>query len=242
MKLMTAFQRVKQGLRRMSLRPTTRRVVRERLTYLSVDKLTRLERAIGDTKTVPGDLLEFGVALGGSGIILAHNTGPGRAFHGFDVFAMIPPPTSEKDDALSKARYETISSGRSEGIGGDEYYGYRTDLLSDVKEAFARNGVPVDHNQVFLHRGLFEEAWEPAGITRIALAHIDCDWYDPVTFCLEACADKLSAGGMIIIDDYNDYGGCRVAVDEFLARRPDFTMKQGSNPILCKRPALLVSC
>lgn len=234
---MNLLRQIKRRLRLLSLRSATRRVLRERLTYLSVDKLSRLERAIGDTKNVQGDLIEFGVALGGSGIILSQDTRPGRSFHGFDVFAMIPPPTSNKDDALSMARYEVIRSGQSEGIAGDDYYGYQTDLLSDVKEAFARNGVPVDGERVFLHRGLFEETWDSAGVARIALAHIDCDWYDPVTFCLDACADKLSNGGLFIIDDYNDYGGCRVAVDEFLARRQDFVMEPGSNPILRKRLA-----
>ena len=67
------------------LRRISRQVVQDRLTYLPVKKLQRLERAIRDTRAIPGDLLEFGVALGGSGIILAQDTQPGRRFHGFDV-------------------------------------------------------------------------------------------------------------------------------------------------------------
>lgn len=217
------------------LQPKTRRVVRDRLTYLPVEKLRRLERAILETKDVPGDLVEFGVALGGSGIMLAHDSRIGRHFHGFDVFGMIPPPTSEKDDEKSRIRYRVINSGDSEGIGGDEYYGYRPDLLSDVKASFARHGLPVEGTMIQLHKGLFEETWDGASIGSIALAHIDCDWYDPVAFCLRVCAEKLSDGGLIIIDDYNDYGGCRVAVNEFLSARPDFAIEHGMNPIVHKR-------
>lgn len=216
------------------LQPKTREVVRDRLTYLPVEKLRRLERAILETKDVPGDLVEFGVALGGSGIILAHDSRIGRHFHGFDVFGMIPPPSSEKDDDKSKARYRVIKSGASAGIAGDEYYGYRPDLLSDVKASFARHGVPVEGTIIQLHKGLFEETWDGASIDSIALAHIDCDWYDPVAFCLKVCSEKLSDGGLIIIDDYNDYGGCRTAVDEFLRARPDFAIEHGMNPILRK--------
>ena len=227
--------RLKRRLRLATLRPITRQVVGEKLTYLPFQKLQRLERAISETSKVPGDIVEFGVALAGSAIILAQGARSNRRFHGFDVFGMIPPPTSDKDDAKSKERFETIKSGQSSGIGGDLYYGYRSDLLSDVKAAFARHGPPVDGHLVHLHKGLFEETWDGSGITRIALAHIDCDWYDPVMFCLQACADKLSDGGLMIIDDYNDYGGCRTAVDEFLAQRTDFTLEAGLNPILRKR-------
>lgn len=216
------------------LQPIVRAVVRDKLTYLSPAKLKRLESAIARTKDVKGDLLEFGVALGGSGIILAHDTKAGREFHGFDVFGMIPPPTSNKDDSKSKERYAAIKAGQSEGIGGEEYYGYRTDLISDVKAAFSRHGVPVDGARVHLHQGLFEDTWDNAEVQAIAFAHIDCDWYDPVRFCLEACAAKLSVGGLLLIDDYNDYGGCRTAVDEFLAKRPEYGFEPGANPILVK--------
>ncbi len=219
------------------LHPKTRRVVRDRLTYLPVEKLRRLERSIRETKKVPGDLVEFGVALGGSGIILAQDCRSGRRFHGFDVFGMIPPPTSDKDDDKSRARYHVIKSGVSEGINGDDYYGYRQDLLSDVKASFARHGVPVDEDIIQLHKGLFEDTWDSTSVGAIALAHIDCDWYDPVAFCLKVCSEKLSDGGLIIIDDYNDYGGCRTAVVEFLSARPDFIIEPGVNPILRKRVA-----
>ena len=45
----------------------------------------------------------------------------GRRFHSFDVFGMIPPPTSEKDGPKSQARYAMIRAGRpgaGAGAGG----------------------------------------------------------------------------------------------------------------------------
>ncbi len=240
---MTLWARLR---RRMALRrlmalgrlgPVARAVLHDRLTYLSIEKLERIERALREVKAVSGAMVEFGVAMGGSGIILARHCGAGDRFLGFDVFAMIPPPASTKDDAKSKARYETIASGQSRGIGDDSYYGYRNDLLGDVKAAFARHGAPVDGRRVQLVKGLFEDSWADAAPDRIALVHIDCDWYDPVRFCLEAVADRLSSGGIIIIDDYHDYGGCRTAVDEFVAARPDYRMEAGANPFLRRQAA-----
>jgi asparagine synthase (glutamine-hydrolysing) len=194
-----------------------------------------MERVIRETEHLSGDILEFGVALGGSGILLARHARAGRRYIGFDVFGMIPAPTSEKDDAKAKQRYEVIKSGVSKGIGGDGYYGYREDLLSEVKQSFARHGVPVDGQRVVLHQGLFQETWPAADVERVSLAHIDCDWYDPVRYCLNASAEKLDEKGVIIIDDYNDYGGCRAAVEEFLGERKDFYLEAGPNPFLRKR-------
>jgi len=212
---------------RLRLDPIIRQVKNARLTYLSETKLAQLQNAISSLKAhqVPGDVVEFGVALGGSGIVLAHLMGSGRNFHGLDVFGMIPPPTSEKDDAKSKERYAIIKSGQSTGLGGDEYYGYKQNLLDEVKANFRAFGHPVDDQHVHLHPGLFEESWptvEPM-IQSITLAHIDCDWYEPVKFCLNAVAPKLPVNGRIIMDDYNDYGGCRTATDEFLRDSPNFS-------------------
>ena len=52
----------------------------------------------------------------------------------------------------------------------------------------------------------------------VALAHIDVDWYEPVMTCLERVFPNLVDGGSIILDDYHDWGGCRKATDEYLAR------------------------
>jgi O-methyltransferase len=220
------------------LSSTARQVRQERLTYLAPDKLRRLDRAVGEAlqATRQGDVVEFGLALGGSGVLLAQKARRrGRRFVGFDVFGMIPPPTSDKDDEKSKQRYEVIAAGKSEGLGGEVYYGYRTELYKEVCATFDRYGVPVDGQGVQLIQGLFQETWQSYSTDAVAFAHIDCDWYDPVKFCLEAVAEKLAPGGVMVLDDYNDYGGCRTAVDEFLAARPRYRLSEGLNPIIRRR-------
>ena len=119
-----------------------RRVKDAHLTYLNDKKLVRIEHAIEELARcgVQGCFVECGVALGGSGIMIASLMPEGRAFHGYDVFGMIPPPASEKDDEKSRARYETIRSGQSRGIGGDQYYGYIDNLYDRVVENFGRFG------------------------------------------------------------------------------------------------------
>lgn len=229
------IEKIFRQFRKLSLSPVTRAVVAQKLTYLELGKLKRMENAIAETRELQGDILEFGVALGGSAIMLAHATGKKRRFIGFDVFGMIPPPTSDKDDEHSKARYEVIRSGRSSGLGRNQYYGYKDNLFDEVKASFARNGVPVDGEQIVLLKGLFEETWPTVEVSQIALAHIDCDWYDPVQYCLNACADKICSGGIIITDDYYNYSGAHLAIDEFVAGRDDFVFEDGANPFLRRR-------
>jgi asparagine synthase (glutamine-hydrolysing) len=207
----------------------------DHLTYLSAAKLARIEGALRDIdrRGTEGAFLEFGVALGGSAIVIASAAArTGRRFVGFDVFGMIPPPTSDKDDAGSKERYQVIASGGAAGIQGDTYYGYRDDLYGEVVDAFARYGLSVDGQSVALVKGLFEETWPSVQIPSVAFCHIDCDWYDPVRFCLEQVSQKLSPQGVIILDDYHDWGGCRVATDEFVANHPQFRLNDGPNATL----------
>jgi O-methyltransferase len=216
----------------MRLSARARSVLAERLTYLTPERFLRIEGAARKTLHVPGDIVEFGVALGGSAIVLASHANSNKRFYGLDVFDMIPEPSSEKDDAKSKARYEIIKSGQSEGLGGAPYYGYRKDLLEDVKASFAKHGLAVDGDRIQLHKGLFHDTFPAIGVDEVALAHVDCDWYDPVAYCLAQLSNRMSSGGLIVIDDYNDYGGCRTAVDEFLRANPSFRFEPGPNPIL----------
>jgi asparagine synthase (glutamine-hydrolysing) len=210
-------------------------VLEERLTYLIPAKLRRLDRAQkAAMSAAQGDVLEFGIALGGSGVLLAQEARRNsRRFAGFDVFATIPPPTSEKDDEKSKERYARIASGTSVGIAGEPYYGYMTDLFERVSQTFQRHGTPVDGQNVQLVKGLFEDTWPRFETASVAFAHLDCDWYDPVKYCLEAVDQKMPVGGAIVLDDYNDYGGAKVATDEFLGARPGrYQMDPGPNVIL----------
>jgi predicted O-methyltransferase YrrM len=185
------------------------------LTYLSKKKLEKLSeicRKIQDFR-VHGMYVEAGCALGGSSILIASIKEPTRRLQVYDVFDMIPPP-SENDTEDVHHRYKVIKSGQSEGIGGNRYYGYQNDLYNTVKVNLEGFGIDLDRQNVTLIKGLVQETlWveEP-----IAFAHIDVDWYDPVKTCLERIFPLLSPGGVMVLDDYHSWGGCKRAVDEYL--------------------------
>jgi asparagine synthase (glutamine-hydrolysing) len=200
---------------------------------LEPDRLQVLERGCHEVneRRIPGDFVEAGVALGGTGIVMATHMGTKRRFHGYDVFGMIPPP-GERDDAKTHARYDSILSGRSEGIDGGTYYGYMADLYERVEANFADFGVPPG-DRVVLHKGLFEDTLHPTA--PVALAHVDSDWYDAVRTCLERLGPSVSRGGLIVIDDYYDYAGCRHAVDEFINSATHFRFEDAKANVLLRR-------
>ena len=229
------FEKTSSAFQLSLLSKTARAIRRENLTYLSVSKLRHLEKTLHDihNRGIAGDFLEFGVALGGSAILIARAAQvSGRTFTGFDIFGTIPPPTSDKDDVKSKERYRTIAEGKSQGLGGDPYYGYREDLYSDVVRTFSRYGLTVDTKGIALEKGLFQDTWPHWKTRPIAFVHIDCDWYEPVRYCLDVVRDLLVPGGAILLDDYHDYGGAQVATQEFLAEHYNFTFEDGANVVL----------
>lgn len=50
----------------------------------------------------------------------------------------------------------------------------------------------------------------------IALLRLDTDWYESTKCELEYLFPRLVDGGILIIDDYGHWEGCRRAVDEYL--------------------------
>lgn len=209
----------------MSAEGAIRRVRDEHLTYLDEDALRDLVARIAELEHAGrvGDILEAGCALGGSAIVLAAAKSAERNLLVYDVFGVIPPP-SEQDGEDVLDRYRVIASGCSTGIAGDVYYGYQSDLLSRVREAFGRHGLPIDEHRVELIQGSYEDTLHPP--RPVALAHLDCDWYDSVLTCLQRIEPLLVPGGVLVVDDYDTWSGARRAVDEYFAERDGFRFER----------------
>lgn len=216
------FTRMAHLVRRAAARlvhpPIVGRVRHAGLTFLDWAALGELHAAVRrcERAQIPGALIEAGCALGGSAIVMADAKRADRPLLVYDVFGMIPPP-SERDGQDVHSRYEVIRSGRATGPDGTQYYGYMPDLRGRVMAAFRETGRPVEDNAVTLIEGRFEDTLHPDG--PVALAHIDGDWYESVRVCLERITPHLSIGGRLVIDDYDDWSGCRTAVDEYFAGR-----------------------
>ncbi len=205
---------------------TMREVIGRRWTMINPAALVEMVHVVLELEQrgVEGAFVETGAALGGSAILLAALKDPGRELFVHDVFGLIPPPGDEDDQDVHD-RYSVIAAGDARGISGDEYYGYKEDLLETVRDNFARAGYPVEQNSVRLVQGLFQDTVHPSG--PIALAHLDGDWYESTKVPLERMLPHIVVGGLIMIDDYESWSGARKAVDEVMAGRDDFERIEG---------------
>lgn len=206
-----------------------RSIRKNHLTYLSYVRLASLRQAAEDARDVPGVVVECGVALGGSGILLATLLND-RPYHGYDTFEEFPPPGPD-DPAKAHRQYARLASGKAKGLGRNTYHGYLPNLVDRVSESFTSYGA-----EAHLHKGLFEDTLKPDW--PVALAHIDCDWYESVRLCFERITPRLSPGAQLIIDDYADYGGATKATDEYLATHPEVTvLRKAGHLVLRYSPA-----
>jgi len=204
------------------------RIKSKNLSYLSDRSLLDLSQAIIDIENqgIEGEFIEAGCALGGSAVLIARSKSKARAFSIYDTFEMIPPPTDKDGDDVHN-RYEIIKSGKSGGINGAQYYGYRSNLLDYVKTNLSSFGRPADEHNIQLIKGLFENTMHLD--KPIALAHVDCDWYESVMTSLNQIVPNLTVGGRIIMDDYYSWSGSRKATDDFFAdKKEKFTFESKS--------------
>lgn len=212
-----------------------KKVRQDKLTYLNESALTDLFLATqkASANNQEGIIIEAGCALGGSALVIASGKNRGQEFLIYDTFEMIPPPSTD-DGEDSQNRWEEISSGNSKGLFGDTYYGYLDNLKEKVEDNFTKYGFPVQDNNIKLIKGLFEDTM--AINKPVAMAHLDCDWYESVMTCLKEIEPNLIHGGILVIDDYEDWSGCKKAVDEYFADKKDqYEFKQVSRLHIIKK-------
>lgn len=162
------------------------------------------------TLNVPGDIFELGVFKGTSFIRWASfremlESADSRKIVGFDAFGKFP--IHENADHKDKdfiSRYETNA-----GDGVD---------IEELEQILIQKGF----SNTELRKGnIFEtipEYLRNNPQTKISLLHLDMDTYHPTLFALDKLWERLSSGGALIIDDYNNEAGATNAVDEFIKK------------------------
>ena len=155
-----------------------------------------------------GDVVECGVWKGGMCAGMAELLGPGRRYWLFDSFEGLP-PTGDKDGDDARAWQADTES--------PYYFDNCRAAEEDAQQAMALSGA----TDVKLVKGWFDKILGNYPADRpIAMLRLDGDWYDSTMQCLEALFPRLRKGGLLLIDDYHTWEGCRRAVDEYLARYP----------------------
>ena len=198
----TSLKRPKSFVKSCRMMQTVYRV--RPYTAVLVPRLVALYRLSEEVNrlSMPGDFVECGVYNGGSAAIMAsfcERTEPKRNIWLFDSFEGLPKPTDKDGDRAP------------------DYEGWCHGDLAKVTRVFQEMRIPEDRVRVV--KGWFQDTFPTVEIPRIAILHIDADWYESVKLCLEKFYDSVQPGGYVVLDDYGAWEGCRIAADEFIAAR-----------------------
>ena len=163
-----------------------------------------------------GAFVECGVWRGGAAALMAlvaRDTGRGRPTHLFDSFEGLPRPTVQDGED-----HRTWGTGRTEagGVPELEPIGLYVAPAEDVSDFLFRQ-LRLDPDRVRIHKGWFQHTLPDARreVGPIALLRIDADWYASVKACLDNLYESVVEGGYVVLDDYGEYPGCRLAFEEF---------------------------
>lgn len=158
---------------------------------------------------VEGCIIECGTWRGGMIAGFATVLGNHRSYFLFDSFEGLPEVTEKDGDRALKYQIDTKENPE---------YGWDNCKaeIGFAQEAMKKSG--VQHYK--LEKGWFENTVPKFDKSqKIALLHLDGDWYESIYLCLEHLYDSVAVGGMVIVDDYTNWDGCTRAVHDFFSKR-----------------------
>jgi len=173
---------------------------------------------------VPGAFAECGVWRGGSVlamILTLQEMGvEDREIWLYDTFEGMTAPTEHDVSPLDAPALQTWEEARARGEQPWSFV-FRPEAFNEeaVREVLAATGYPPELLRFVT--GPVEETLPTEVPSRLALLRLDTDWYESTRHELEHLYPVLSDGGVLIVDDYGHWEGCRRAVDEYFAGRDD---------------------
>jgi len=195
------------------------RVVQQ-YTMTSPERLVALCRSVDYlvNSQLEGDIVECGVWRGGSMMLIAKRLARlgllNKKLFLFDTFEGMSAPGGKDVSLLTQETAKDLLD-KSDRLKGDNVW--CNSSLEEVKKNLQT--VPYPQNQILYIKGKVEDTLPNDSIKRICLLRLDTDWYESTKHELDTLYDQLVVGGILIIDDYGHWQGCRKAVDEFMAKR-----------------------
>ncbi|MEQ9424507.1 MAG: TylF/MycF/NovP-related O-methyltransferase [Cyclobacteriaceae bacterium] len=169
---------------------------------------------------IPGDFVECGVWKGGSSMVIAKTLVSmgitNRKIYLYDTFEGMSQPTQDDVNIhgrQAKIKFEAVKTGI------DSSNWCYADLES-VRANMALTG--ISSSQIELMKGKVEDTIpknRPAG--NIALLRLDTDWFESTLHELTHLYPLVVKNGVLIIDDYGHWSGCKKAVDQYFGSLPD---------------------
>lgn len=168
-------------------------------------------------RELPGAFAECGVWKGGSVlamILTLQEMGrEDRDIYLYDTFEGMTEPT-----AVDVSPFHPDAAVLWDQTGGEpwpELFDPETFNEEAVRATLLETGYPPE--RLHFVRGQVEDTLPAQAPGELALLRLDTDWYESTLHELTHLYPRLADGGVLIIDDYGHWEGCRLAVDEYLA-------------------------
>jgi len=187
-------------------------------TMTTEERIIALIRAVEyvSLNKIDGAIVECGVWRGGSAMSVALQLNKlndtQRELFLYDTFEGMSEPTDIDVEYNGRSASEQLASATEKtGI-----WCYAS--LEDVTKNIYSTGYPRE--KVRFIKGKVEETIPHILPSRIALLRLDTDWYESTLHELQHLFPLLDPKGVLIIDDYGHWQGCKKAVDEYFSKYP----------------------
>lgn len=186
------------------------------------------------SNNIPGSFVECGVWRGGSSMLIAkmlsNRNITDRKIYMYDTYEGMPEPESIDKDFTgidASVLMKENEDNKEESV-------WCLAQLENVRINMLSTGFPIEKIQ-FIKGKVEDTLAENLPQEKIALLRLDTDWYESTKHELLHLYPLLTANGVLIIDDYGHWEGCRKAVDEYfnenniniLMSRIDYTVRMG---------------
>lgn len=212
-------------------------------TMTSIERISALIDAVDYVvdQQIQGDFVECGVWRGGSMMaiaktLLSRNQND-RQLWLYDTFEGMSAPEACDIDHVGSTAAELLKLQSPD----DPASIWCQCSLEEVRTNLDSTGYP--DGGIRYVKGPVEKTLPEQIPKRIALLRLDTDWYQSTKHELTHLFPRLVDGGVLVIDDYGHWKGCRKAVDEYiktnkisiLLNRIDYTGRMGLKmPMGCK--------
>lgn len=159
--------------------------------------LGSLAKAISK-RGLTGDFVECGVYKGGSAALIFSLLPTDCHAWLYDSFEGMP-EVSEHDDSAAK-----------------EWEGTCVGHVDDAVKIMTEMSIAPE--RFTIRKGWFEDSFKEPLPKQIQYLHIDADWYDSVLLALETFYPLVVDGGLIVLDDFGHWEGCRRAFYDYCER------------------------
>lgn len=185
-------------------------------TMTSKERVVSLEASVRYlcAHDVEGDMVECGVAAGGSVMAIALTLldlgKTDRRLWLYDTFEGMPAPTEHDVGRFDTPAMKLFNKRHNQEGGWIRF------SVEDVKKNVLSTGYPEDRFRFV--KGRVEEALLRTVPDQIAMLRLDTDWYESTRAEMENLFPRVVPGGLILLDDYYRWMGSRKAVDEYIAQ------------------------